>query len=173
MKTAFENAKGELFELNRELLDQGIEASRKSPRKRMVLPVHREQEAVVQRLYNFLQPGTYIRPHLHPRKFASESMFLLQGSICLFLFDDEGKIREYRYLEAGSANCMVDIIANVWHSFIVLEPDTVLFEVKRGPYDTELDKTFAEWAPEEFSREAGQLLSKWEKQYSNKNQNPE
>ena len=46
---------------------------------------------------------------------------------------------------------MIDIEPNIWHSFLVLEPDTIVLETKRGPYDSQLDKSFAEWAPEEDS----------------------
>jgi hypothetical protein len=42
----------------------------------------------------------------------------------------------------------------VYHSFIVLEPDTVIYEVKSGPYVTSTDKSFAPWAPAEGTPEA-------------------
>jgi cupin fold WbuC family metalloprotein len=48
----------------------------------------------------------------------------------------------------------LDIEPGVWHTFLVLKEDTVLFECKKGPYDKEADKTFASWAPEEGSGKA-------------------
>ena len=55
--------------------------------------------------------------------------------------------------------------AGVWHGVLALDPDTVILEIKRGPYDNS-DKVFAEWAPaegaegsEEFYREMLALFS--------------
>ena len=36
-----------------------------------------------------------------------------------------------------------------WHSVAALSADTVLFELKPGPYSPIDDKDFAEWAPAE------------------------
>jgi hypothetical protein len=46
----------------------------------------------------------------------------------------------------------------VWHTFIALEPGTVLFEVKPGPFDDRTDKEFAPWAPTENAQEAPEYL---------------
>ena len=151
---AFPNVKSDLFVLSESDLKRGLKASRESPRLRMILPVHREQEADVQRLVNFLQPGSYIRAHLHPRDHASESIVILQGSIRFFTFDDNGKILTDHVLTSTPVPAVLDIEPGVWHTFLVLEEDTVLFESKKGPYDKEADKTFASWAPEEGSGKA-------------------
>ena len=149
-KLAFENVTGPLFELTEKWIQDGIEGSRQSSRKRIILPIHREQNALVQRMINFLQPGTYIRPHKHPLPHATESLVLLKGAIKFYTFDDDGNIISDQIVSAEPLPGVLDIEPNTWHSFKVLEPDTVLFECKKGPYDTETDKIFAEWAPEEI-----------------------
>lgn len=149
MKLAFENVTGPLFELSEEWIQDGIEGSRQSRRKRIILPIHREQDARVQRMINFLQPGTYIRPHKHPLPHATESLVLLKGAIRFYTFDDEGNIISDQIISTEPLPGVLDIEPNTWHSFKVLKPDTVLFECKKGPYDAETDKIFAEWAPEE------------------------
>ena len=149
-KLAFENVTGPLFELTEKWIQDGIEGSRQSSRKRIILPIHREQNALVQRMINFLQPGTYIRPHKHPLPHATESLVLLKGAIKFCTFDDDGNIISDQIVSAEPLPGVLDIEPNTWHSFKVLEPDTVLFECKKGPYDTETDKIFAEWAPEEI-----------------------
>lgn len=160
MNLAFPNAEGNVFFGSEELIENGLEASRKSPRKRMIFPMHRSQEALVQRMLNFLQPGTYIRPHLHPRAHASESIFMMQGAIRFFTFDDNGKAISDDILRAHTSNSFVDIEPNVWHAFLVLEPDTILFECKMGPYDAQLDKVFAPWSPAEGDEEVASYLEK-------------
>jgi hypothetical protein len=42
---------------------------------------------------------------------------------------------------------------------VALKPDTVIFEVKAGPYDAATDKAFAPWAPAEGTQEAQSFLA--------------
>jgi cupin fold WbuC family metalloprotein len=148
---AFENISGDQFVLSPEVMKMGIKGSRTSKRKRIILPIHRTQDARVQRMLNFLQPGTYIRPHMHPLDHATESLVLIQGSICFYIFSPEGDVQTSKILRAGSVNSVADIQPRIWHSFTVLEEDTVLFECKLGPYNETKDKIFATWAPAENS----------------------
>lgn len=160
MVLALPNPAGSLFELSSEAMAEGLGASRESPRRRIVLPIHRKQDDLVQRLLNFLQPGTYIRPHHHPREHASETLFVIAGAIGFVVFDEKGTIDRAIRLDAGG---LIDIEARVWHGVIALAEDTVILEIKRGPYNEE-DKVFAEWAPPEGSKgAAGYLttLSRW------------
>lgn len=159
-KTAFENPPGDIFKISKDQIESGIAASRKSSRKRMILPIHRKQDAEVQRMINFLQPGTYIRPHLHPMPHASESIVLLQGSIRFFTFDESGEVHTDHILRSNLIPDVIDIEPGTWHSFLVLEPDTIIFECKKGPYDAKTDKEFADWAPEEDDPEVLTYMKK-------------
>jgi len=159
-KLAFQNPSGDRFHLTDNSIEQGLEASRESNRNRMILPIHRSQDAEVQRLINFLQPGTYIRPHKHPLPHATESIVVLRGSIRFFTLDDYGEIMTDQHLTATPIPSVIDIEPRVWHMFLVLETDTIIFECKRGPYNAETDKKFADWAPEEGDPEADIYLQK-------------
>lgn len=160
MKLAFDNPVGDYFQLSDELIEEGLEASRKSLRKRMILPIHRKQNAEVQRLINFLQPETYIRPHKHPLDHATESIVILKGTIRFFTLDEEGAVLTDRMLRSGPIPAVIDIEPNMWHTFIVLEENTILFECKKGPYNAETDKVFAQWASEESESNPLQKLKK-------------
>ena len=151
---AFPNASGAVVTVDEEQIERGIAASRGSSRRRIILPLHRRQEAPVQRMVNFLQPDTYIRPHLHPREDATESITMMQGRIGFLVFDEKGGVEQMIPLGGEGEPKVIDLEPRVCHSFVVLEDDTVIFESKRGPYDTERDKTFADWSPEEGSDEA-------------------
>jgi cupin fold WbuC family metalloprotein len=153
-RLAFPNPTGDLFHLTDEMIEAGLRASRESSRLRMILPIHRKQEAGVQRLINFLQPGTYIRPHRHPLNHATESIVLMKGRIRFFTFDGDGNVTTCRELRGNLLPSVIDIEPRVWHSFQVFEEDTILFECKCGPYNAKTDKEFADWAPEEGSTEA-------------------
>ena len=160
MKQAFDNPSGDVFLLGAKQIEEGLLASRKSERLRMILPLHREQNAEVQRLINFLQPGTYIRPHLHPLPHATESIVVLKGRIRFFTYNNSGIPDTDIVISSGPLAGVVDIEPGVWHSFLVLEEDTILFECKKGPYDAGSDKIFAGWAPPEGSGEAAGWLDK-------------
>ncbi|MEM6822427.1 MAG: WbuC family cupin fold metalloprotein [Verrucomicrobiota bacterium] len=149
MKTALTPPKGPVFFLSEELVQVGIIASKKSPRKRMMVPIQRSESAPVQRLLNIMQPGSYVQPHRHPRPQATELVLVIQGAIQIWIFDDSGNITESQRLESGQINTLVDIEPNVWHTFAAQESDTVVLEIKGGPYDRENDKIFAPWAPVE------------------------
>ncbi|MGF1669161.1 MAG: WbuC family cupin fold metalloprotein [Balneolaceae bacterium] len=166
MKIAFQNVQGDYFQINGKVIDEGIKASRASHRKRIILPIHRKQEAPVQRMLNFLQPGTYIRPHKHPMNGAIESLILLQGKILFFIFKEDGQIDYMTTLSANPVSSVIDIEPDIWHTFLVMEADTVLFECKRGPYDVNTDKEFAAWAPEEGTVEANGWLRNLKKRFS-------
>ena len=157
---AFPNTTGPVFTLNEELLRTGFLAAAQSPRRRIILPVHRSQDAFVQRMLNFLQPGTYIQPHLHPLEHASETIQVLRGAIGFLVFDEEGAVLSRHLLRADSC-ALIDIEPNVWHGFVTLEPDTVVLEVKRGPYDPDNDKVFAVWCPKEGEPGTKALLAQW------------
>lgn len=157
-KLAFDNVSGDLFQLSDQVIEDGVKASRESERLRIILPIHREQDASVQRMINFLQPGTYIRPHKHPLEHATESLVLIRGSIRFYTFDEDGNVISDNKIQSKPLPGVIDIEPKVWHSFIVLEKDTVLFECKKGPYDAEMDKIFANWAPEEGNGEVEEWM---------------
>ena len=157
MPNALPNPNGDVFILSDSVLSEGKSTSRRSPRLRMVQPVQRTQSAKVQRLINFLQPGTYIRPHCHPLAHATESVCLLSGHLEVLIFCPEGSVRDRHHLTTKSP--LIDIEPGTWHGMIVHSPDTVIFEAKRGPYNPETDKKFAPWSPEEETPEVEDFLA--------------
>ncbi len=115
----------------------------------MMQPIHRSNQGKVQRLINFMQPGSYVRPHRHPQPHAIETVVVIHGSIALFLFDDEGAVQDGAFLHAGHPGCLADLEPNVWHTLLPVDQDTAILEIKAGPYDASTDKEFAPWAPAE------------------------
>lgn len=154
MNLALANPSGPVFQLTPELREEGLRQSRLSPRGRMLLPIHREQDDLVQRMVNFLQPGSYVRAHQHPRDWASETILVMSGRLGFVTFDETGEVESVHRLEVGE---LIDIEAGVWHSVLALAEDTMILEIKRGPYSDE-DKVFAAWSPEEFSEAAPAYL---------------
>ena len=146
--------------ITRNLIQQAIEGSRSSPRRRIILPFHKSSSNLLHRMLNAGQPGTYIRPHWHRDPPKDEALVLLQGEICVFLLEEDGRIRQAVRLKAGTDDLGIDIAAGTCHTFVVLEPDTVVFETKPGPYAQATDKDFAPWAPAEGTPEAAGYLAR-------------
>jgi len=145
---------GQMNRIDGELMRYAVEMSRLSPRGRIIQPLHKGPDASLHRMLNCMQPGTYIRPHRHVDPPKPESFMLISGALRQLVFDGSGNVTESFEVRAGSEVFGGDIEPGVWHSWIVLEPDTVAFEVKPGPYTKASDKEFAPWAPEEGTDEA-------------------
>ncbi len=136
------------------LIETAVELSKQSPRKRIISPLHKSDSDTLHRMFNVVQPGSYIRPHSHETDQKAESILVLRGGICFVTFDDKGNIQSHKKLYANSDVFGVDLEPTVIHSFYALEEDTVVFEVKPGPYIKKQDKGFANWSPEENTPEA-------------------
>ena len=112
-------------------------------------------------MLNFMQPGTYVRPHRHPLDHATESIQILRGELGCLVFEPDGQIRSTHHLRATAATAFLDLEPGLWHGMVVLEPDTVVLEFKQGPYDATTDKEFASWSPPEGSPEAETQREQW------------
>ena len=144
--------------INDRLLSEAVTMSRESPRGRIILPLHKSDQATLHRMLNAIQPGSYVQPHRHSDPPKSESIVVLQGGIHFVIFDDRGNIDRDFALAAGSKRFGVDIDPGIYHTFFATSADTVLFEVKPGPYEPASDKDFAAWAPAENSNKASSYL---------------
>jgi cupin fold WbuC family metalloprotein len=155
---ALDPPQGSVVAIDDSIIQTAVQASRKSPRGRIILPFHLSEQDPLQRMLNVLQPGSYVQPHRHLSPPKSEPIIILRGSLLVFVFDSDGKVDERIKLKTGSSRFGVDIRAGEFHTFAALAADTVLFEVKPGPYETLSDKDFAPWAPKEGTPEASEYL---------------
>jgi cupin fold WbuC family metalloprotein len=119
------------------------------PRLRTNLNLHPTLDDPVQRLFNAMEPGTYVRPHRHLDAGRWEVFVCLSGRAVVLTFDDDGTVRERCFLGAEGPTVAVEIAPGAWHTLSPLESGTVFFEVKPGPYVALTDKDFAPWAPAE------------------------
>ena len=155
---AMDAPEGKVNLIDQALIGRAVEMSRKSPRRRIIYPFHKTNEDVLHRMLNCLQPDSYIRPHRHLSPPKAESVIVLKGSICFIVFDSDGRVQEHTVLSAMSDRIGVDMEPGVFHTFFAVEDDTVLFEIKPGPYEKGSDKDFAPWAPAENSEGAEEYL---------------
>lgn len=138
-----------MMQIDRKLLDDLTVKAITSPRKRAHHNIHPVLEDPVQRLCVAIEPGTYIRPHRHADPLTWEVFLMLRGSAAILFFDSSGRVNERIVLAAAGPVHAVEIPAGIWHSVASLEPGSVFFEVKQGPYKAPLAGNSAAWAPAE------------------------
>jgi cupin fold WbuC family metalloprotein len=135
-------------------------------RRRQHLNIHDSYRDPCQRLFNAIEPGSYIRPHKHAADPRDELLIAIRGAMALVTFNDEGAVHGVLRLAAdghgGDAVVGTEVPANVWHTVVALESGSVLLEVKAGPFDPNQPKNLAAWAPEEGTQEASTYLRELE-----------
>lgn len=94
--------------------------------------MHQKLDSPAQRLFNALEPGTVLPIHRH--RLTDETYILIRGCLNVLFYDDQGVLTESVTLDRLTDNFGVHIPAGIWHAVDVLEPGTVIFEVKDGPY---------------------------------------
>jgi cupin fold WbuC family metalloprotein len=146
--------------IDRALVQQKIEDAKRNIRRREIHNFHSSDQEALHRMLNSIQPGSYIRPHRHLDPPKDEAFVLLRGSAGFAIFDAEQGLRkkEFILLDSERGTHGIDIRAGVWHTMFSLEPDTVLYEVKPGPYLPLSDKDFAPWSPPDNSPEGVDFL---------------
>jgi len=138
--------------------------AKETPRKRINLNYHSGDSDLLQRFLNAMEPSTYVRPHKHDNPDKREIFIVLRGTIAIVIFDDNGKITDYAMMNRKNGAYGVEIPSKTWHTLVSLEENSVLYEVKDGPYDVNTDKQFADWAPEENSDKAQKYLDEVKKE---------
>jgi len=118
--------------INDELLDEVSDKAIESSRLRMNYNFHKSKDSKAQRLLNALEPGTILPVHRHRN--TSETYILLRGSLNVILYSDKREVIKTIELNQKAGVFGVDIPVNQWHTIEVLEPGTIIFEVKDGPY---------------------------------------
>lgn len=149
------------------LFERVAERSRQAPRLRLNHNLHAEADAV-QRFLNVLQPGTYVRPHRHQRAEAGtgfECFLVLQGELGLLVLDGRGLVLQRERLSAAGPVRGLELAEGQFHTLVALQPDTVLFELKQGPYIPASDKDFLEGFPLEGTPEAAAQEAQWREQF--------
>ncbi len=129
------------------------------PRQRKNYNFHASPEDACQRLLNAIEPGSYIPPHRHLFPGKDETIFVLTGRVGVLAFDEKGIVTMRRILAPASGTVGVNVPAKVFHSLVALEPGTVFFESKSGPYEALTPEERAPWAPAEGALGAEDYLA--------------
>lgn len=153
------------------LLAQLSAGARAAPRRRLNHNLHASAGEPIQRMLNAMEPDSYVRPHVHPDKW--ELLVAVRGSFDVLFFDPDGLLAARHRMVAGTPRAphlppaaadgvgpMVEYAAGTWHALLSLEPGSVFFEVKAGPWVRTAPHEFASWAPAEGDPAVGKFLAR-------------
>lgn len=121
------------MKIDSEFLDTLTRAAKESPRLRMNYDLRTSPADGSQRMLNALEPGTAIPIHRHTK--STEVVVMLRGRGIQYYYDDAGNVTGSTLLEAGGPCAMMSVELGQWHRLEALEPGTVIFESKDGPYE--------------------------------------
>ena len=150
---------GDLVLIRQQDIDEAVLAARRSPRRRVIKPFHKRDKDPLHRMFNALQPGSYVQPHRHSEPPKAESIIVLRGCLAYVSFTGNGEVDGVFVLRPDGEAFGIDTEPGVFHTFFALEAGTVVYEVKPGPYEPATDKDFAAWAPREGAAEAAEYLA--------------
>lgn len=145
--------------LDNRLLDRATAAARDAARGRRNLNLHADDAERCHRLLNAIEPGSYVAPHRHLDPAKDEAIVAVRGRLGCVLFDDDGTIAGTAVLAPGGERFGIDLPHGAFHTVIGLDPGTVFFESKAGPYLPLADEERAAWAPAEGSPDAAGYLA--------------
>ena len=134
--------------LDQALFSDLAEKAAANPRGRQHHNFHAMEEPC-HRMAVGLQPSTYVPPHRHLSADKAETLLVLKGRLGVLIFDEAGQVQGKRALQVGGDCVGVDLPAGVFHGLVVLEPDSLMFECKAGPYRPVGEGEQASWAPRE------------------------
>lgn len=118
--------------IDTQLLNEVGKQAKASPRLRMNYNFHKSLDEKCHRMLNAVEPGTDIPIHRHPDK--DESFVILRGKVRSTTYNDDGSVIDSVVLSQEDGIYGVDIPKGVWHKLESLEPASVIFECKSGPY---------------------------------------
>lgn len=144
--------------ITQDLLDQVTGEARDSVRLRKNYNLHPNDAFCCHRLLNAMEPGSYLQPHRHLDPNKDESMVILRGRLGVVAFDEGGAVTGTHILQTGDA-VAVDMPHGEFHTVFSLEPGTVFFETKGGPYLPLNSEEKAPWAPVEGDGSANAYLA--------------
>lgn len=146
------------------LLNDLVSQAKTIPRLRKSFNLHENYLESCQKVINAINEDSYIAPHRHSLDPKIETLIAVYGCFSLIVFSNEGNPIDI--VKFGAKDCAdetidcfgVDILPDAWHTVIALQPNSVLLEIKAGPFNPTLAKEFAPWSPLEGSSEAANFL---------------
>ena len=149
-------------------IKEGIAKASLSERRRFPKILHNPGDEF-NRVINFMMNDSYMQPHLHPGVEKIEKIYILEGTLAVFFFNDHGEIINTTILKKGDIE-MIAVPAFMWHTYVMLTEYAVTYETMMGKYDPQTWKNFFSIAPEENALNSQEYLQNLQKVANTYNQ---
>ncbi len=152
-------------EFSMEFLDNLSLSALDSLRGRKNFNLHLDHSEPCQKLFNAVGVDSYIPPHRHLEDPKEETLVAVRGLFALIIFDEVGgiisicKFGTEKFLAQGVSIIGVELSPDIWHTVVALVENSILLEVKSGPFIATIAKEIAPWAPEEGTSDGANYLS--------------
>jgi len=143
--------------IDKEQLDALSAQACANQRLRKNLNLHTSDDFCCHRLFNAVEPGSYIPPHRHLDPAKEETFVIIRGRLGVISFEDDGRVAGTAHLAPGGTMA-ADIPYGRFHTAVSLEQGTIFFEAKAGPYLPLSEAEKAPWAPADGTGEAAGFL---------------
>lgn len=126
----------------------------KTTRKRYRICLHNSTDHPTQEMIICLKYFNYLRPHRHPSR-VSESYHLIEGALDVYLFNEQGKVKEVFKLAAPdfinqeNRSTLYRLSTSIFHLVVPRTEWTIYHEVATGPFNKDVSVEYANFAPPE------------------------
>ena len=122
--------------------------ARLNPRRRVRLCAHKDLNDSIHEMLIVHEKNCYVRPHKHVGK--TESFHIIEGSVDIILFDEDGQINEIIPMGdyASGRKFFYRLPSSHYHTLMIKSDVLVFHEITNGPFKPE-DTVWASWAPNE------------------------
>jgi cupin fold WbuC family metalloprotein len=145
--------------IDRDFLERVSSQANASPRRRRNHNFHVSETDTCNRLLNAIEPDSYIQPHCHHEAAKDETLIVVRGRLGVIIFDERGTVTATAVLAPAGESVGVNIPHGMYHTLVALEPGSVFFEAKAGPYAPLTSQEKAPWAPAEGELSASTYLA--------------
>ena len=135
-----------IFVLDPKLLTYLKKKALKSNLKRFRYCLHHSNEHLTHEMIIVFHKDTILRPHRHPLG-RSESYHIIEGSMNVYFFDDNGKVIKGIKLEERNNNnpFFYRLSSHTWHLPVPTSEFMIYHETLTGPFVSELDIEYPLW----------------------------
>jgi cupin fold WbuC family metalloprotein len=141
-------AEGPIATIGSEDIEVLRQAVGKTPKRRVRINAHKDNDDELHEMIIAIEPGSYIRPHKHPGK--SEAFHVIEGEVDIVVFSDDGNIERIVSLAAkgGRHPFYYRMSTADFHTLIIRSDLLVVHEITNGPF-VPTGTIYAAFAPDE------------------------
>ncbi len=119
--------------IDQKRLDRLSNEAAAAERRRQNLNLHDDYADPCQRLFNAMEPGTYVRPHRHLDPPKAECFMAIRGRMALIVFADDGQVDRIVPFGDGCETVAIDLPPAIGMRWFLWRPAVFSSKPSPGP----------------------------------------